>query len=108
KWIVHNVSEVGYGWSHGIGIGDVNGDGRLDIVDPFGWWEQPAAGINSAASADSGLWAYHPAAFGRYERGMMGGSIMAVYDVNSDGLADIVTSLNAHAWGLAWFEQKRD
>lgn len=33
---------------------------------------------------------------------------MAVYDVNGDGLNDIVTSLGAHRWGLAWFEQKRD
>jgi len=33
---------------------------------------------------------------------------MAVYDVNGDGLNDVVTSLNAHGWGLAWFEQKRD
>jgi hypothetical protein len=33
---------------------------------------------------------------------------MGVYDVNGDGLNDIVTSLGAHGWGLAWFEQKRD
>jgi len=33
---------------------------------------------------------------------------MGVYDVNGDGLKDVVTSLNAHGWGLAWFEQKRD
>jgi hypothetical protein len=33
---------------------------------------------------------------------------MGVYDVNGDGLNDVVTSLEAHGWGLAWFEQKRD
>ena len=33
---------------------------------------------------------------------------MAVYDVNGDGLKDVVTVLNAHGWGMAWFEQKRD
>jgi len=33
---------------------------------------------------------------------------MYVYDVNGDGLPDIVTSLEAHGYGLAWFEQKRD
>jgi len=27
--------------------------------------------------------------------------------VNGDGRNDIVTSLQAHGWGLAWFEQKR-
>ncbi len=44
----------------------------------------------------------------RYGRGIMGGAVMGVYDVNGDGLADVVTALNAHGWGLAWFEQKRD
>ena len=33
---------------------------------------------------------------------------MAVYDVNGDGLSDVVTVLQAHGFGLAWFEQKRD
>ena len=33
---------------------------------------------------------------------------MGVYDVNGDGLNDVVTALNAHGFGLAWFEQKRD
>lgn len=33
---------------------------------------------------------------------------MYAYDVNGDGLNDVVTSLGAHAWGLAWYEQKRD
>jgi hypothetical protein len=99
-WTVHNVSEKGYGSGHGIGTGDINGDGRLDILDPYGWWEQPAPGSNQAS------WTYHPVDFGG--RNGSGGAIMAVYDVNGDGLNDIVTSLNAHSWGLAWFEQKRD
>jgi hypothetical protein len=30
-----------------------------------------------------------------------------VYDVNGDGLNDVVTSLQAHGWGLSWFEQKK-
>ena len=37
-----------------------------------------------------------------------GGAEMGVYDVNGDGLNDVVTALAAHGWGLAWFEQKRD
>jgi hypothetical protein len=30
---------------------------------------------------------------------------MIVYDVDGDGDNDVVTSLQAHGWGLAWFEQ---
>jgi hypothetical protein len=102
KWIIHTVSEDGYGAAHGIGVGDIDGDGRMDIVNAYGWWQQPASG------AANGIWAYHPAAFAKYTRGIMGGSVMAVYDVNGDGYNDIVTSLDAHGYGLAWFEQKRD
>jgi hypothetical protein len=37
-----------------------------------------------------------------------GGSQMHVYDVNGDGLNDIITALAAHGFGLAWYEQYRE
>ncbi len=95
-WKIHNISEPGLGGPHGMGVGDINGDGRMDVVNSRGWWEQPAPGAGETA------WKYHAAQFGS------GGAEMGVYDVNGDGLNDVVTAIAAHGWGIAWFEQKRD
>jgi hypothetical protein len=80
---------------HGTGIGDVNGDGRLDLILNDGWWEQPAA--------NGGLWSEH-----RFRFAEKGGAQMFACDVDGDGDNDIITSLDAHGWGLAWFEQVRE
>jgi hypothetical protein len=105
-WVFHPVTEKGpWGamYAHGLGTGDINGDGRKDIVQAYGWWEQPAAKSDAP-------WPYHPYALGKWgpQQGGAGGARAYVYDVNGDGRNDIITSIEAHGWGLAWFEQTRD
>ena len=97
-WTWHRISPVkGYGnFTHGMGLGDVNGDGRTDLIEKDGWWEQPAS------LAGDPVWTFHATPFG------LGGSQMHAYDVNGDGLNDVITALTAHAFGLAWYEQYRD
>jgi len=94
-WAFHKISPAGdwQRFTHGCGVGDVNGDGRMDILRNDGWWEQPAS-----LKGDP-VWKFHPADFGS------GGAQMYAYDVNGDGKNDIITSLEAHGHGLAWFEQ---
>jgi hypothetical protein len=106
-WITTIISEPGpWGLNigHGLGVGDINGDGLPDYINCYGWWEHPAKGSSQK------LWTYHPQAFGRWgaSQGGPGGAILGVYDVNGDGLADVVASMEGHGFGLAWFEQKRD
>jgi hypothetical protein len=86
-------------FTHGLGVGDLNGDGQLDILERNGWWENPGA----KAPAD-GRWSFHPVAF---SAGRNGGAQMIVTDVDGDGLADVLTSLDAHRFGLSWFQQRR-
>jgi hypothetical protein len=98
-------------YTHGYGAGDVNGDGRIDILTSGGWYEQPAKSSPKDSSTDSDShadapvdlpWKFHPANFGE------GGAQMYAFDVNGDGRADVITSIKAHGYGLSWFEQNAD
>jgi hypothetical protein len=102
-WKFHHISpDNKYGkFTHGMGVGDVNGDGRKDILEKDGWWEQPAS-----LTGDP-VWTFHKFDF-TPNSPSHGGAQMYAYDVNGDGLNDIVTSFAAHGYGLVWYEQVRN
>lgn len=95
-WTFHVVSPqiADKKFGHGLGVGDVNSDGRIDIVFPGGWLEQPADPDKTPR------WTLHEVQFGN----KYGGAEMYVYDVDGDGDNDVITSIAAHDFGLSWFE----
>jgi len=100
-WEMHPISEPSSPghvipgtnrFSHGLGVGDVNDDGRADVITTAGWWEQPE-------KDDGKPWKFHPANLGD------ACADMVVSDLDGDGKPDIISS-SAHNYGIWWYQQR--
>lgn len=85
------------GRGHGMGVGDINGDGRDDIVTPNGWYECPIDPVREA-------WVWHGGGGFHADHSSVP---LLVDDFNLDGYSDAVYG-HAHDFGLYWLEQTRD
>jgi hypothetical protein len=80
---------------HGLGFGDINGDGRKDFIISEGWIEAPVDRNNES-------WKFHP------DFDLKDASIpVIVTDINKDGLNDLISG-HGHSYGLYWYEQRRE
>jgi hypothetical protein len=100
-WQMHPISEPSspgheipgtFKFSHGLGMGDINGDGRLDVICTAGWWEQPK-------QDDGKPWKFHPANLGEPCANMF------AFDLDGDSKADVISS-SAHYYGIWWYQQR--
>ena len=101
-WDMHPISKpapaAGKGapgtmrFSHGLGVADVNGDGKKDVLTTGGWWEQPT----TLTGQD---WTFHPANLGEPCADMY------TLDIDGDGKLDVL-STSAHKFGIWWHKQR--
>ncbi|MGL6196193.1 MAG: FG-GAP repeat domain-containing protein [Thermoguttaceae bacterium] len=99
EWTFHPVSEKNeqfQRYTHGIGFGDINGSGRVDIIGQGGWWEHPENYDGKSP------WKFHPFHFADAAAQIL------VFDIDGDGKNDIVTAWHCHLFGLVWYKQVRD
>lgn len=83
------------GGGHGLAFGDVNGDGREDVLCEIGWYERPAGDPWAAPwklHRETDLTKLHPSC------------PFVVKDLNADGRLDLIFG-RGHAYGLYWWEQ---
>jgi putative membrane-bound dehydrogenase-like protein len=86
-------------FTHGLGVGDVNGDGKNDLLEARHWWEAPS----SNSEPGTANFIQHS-----FAAGIGGGAQMFAYDFDGNGTNDVFTALAAHRYGVAVFLQAKN
>ncbi len=101
-------------FSHGLGVGDIDGDGAPDILCSEGFYRNPGyearprrnlfsrlfgADPKPGRKIKPGAWEFVPAALGP------ACAQMYTHDFDRDGDMDVISS-SAHAVGVWWYEQR--
>jgi putative membrane-bound dehydrogenase-like protein len=86
-------------FTHGLGVGDVNGDGKLDLLEARRWWENPTTNEEPGTTN----FTQH-----NFAAGVGGGAQMFAYDFDGNGTQDVFTALAAHRYGVAVFLQTKN
>ena len=95
RYVISNDPVTGTDkYTHGLGWGDINKDGKNDVIIKSGWWQSPENVNNSN-------WQFHKADFGADCANMF------MLDADKDGDGDIISS-SAHDYGIWWYEQKQN